>query len=127
MCYKLGSLNTLETDVCRQAFRFAHNMSRSTLSDLCKEIKLKTFSTAVELTDASAITSNSNFKQMQDGIINLCAKFDIILTKEQLAGITIPNTTLELNAYGWMHYYFNTVGDQEPNTDGEIHLGKLNK
>jgi hypothetical protein len=24
--------------------------------------------------------------------------------------------------YGWMRFYFDLIGDMEPNTDGEIHI-----
>jgi hypothetical protein len=34
----------------------------------------------------------------------------------------LPNTEESLTCYAWMRFYFDMVGDCEPNSDGEIHL-----
>jgi len=34
----------------------------------------------------------------------------------------LPNTAVSIACYAWMRYYFNLIGDSEPNRDGEIHL-----
>jgi hypothetical protein len=36
--------------------------------------------------------------------------------------LQIPNTVESLACFAWCRYYFDLVGDKEPNTDGEIHL-----
>jgi hypothetical protein len=46
----------------------------------------------------------------------------IELTNEQRSAICIPNSPAEFACYGWFDCYFNIIGDQEPNKDGEIHL-----
>jgi len=36
--------------------------------------------------------------------------------------IQLSNTPESIACYGWLKFYFEMVGDCEPNTDGEIHL-----
>lgn len=45
-----------------------------------------------------------------------------ILSHEQIAMTKIPNSYMSLACYVWMKNFFELVGDQVPNSAGEIHL-----
>ena len=52
----------------------------------------------------------------------MAAKRNLILSHEQIAMLRIPNRVEAFSCYAWMHSHFECVGDQIPNSPGEIHL-----
>lgn len=104
----------------------AYRIGKNFLNQRTKEIKMK-----LSASDASAtfsdsmsvdkLVANCNHKALHY-FEKVCEMNNIELTKEQKAAICIPNSPTEFTCYGWMDYYFNVIGDQEPNRDGEIHL-----
>ena len=52
----------------------------------------------------------------------MAAKRGLVLNQEQVAMLRIPNRAESFSCYAWMHSHFECVGDQIPNSAGEIHL-----
>jgi hypothetical protein len=108
--------------VCREAFRVAHQMTHSMLETLCKEIKEgDSGTTSIErnFSDRSAVEFSEDQIEMQKTVADV---FGIRLSHLQKAAMHIRNSTAQLSAFGWLQHYFTCVGDEEPNTDGEVHL-----
>lgn len=121
MKYKIGSaLNQIVDGVCICAFRLVYNITKNYLEDTIAGIKSGQSRDQRELSD---ITTVAGDHQMSIFIKDMLSKFNLELSKKQHAAMFMPNSAVQCSAYGWMDYYFNAVGDQEPNTDGEIHLG----
>lgn len=107
--------------VCRNAFRYAYGVSRDYLNTICQDVKRKKESVVRSLNDCSnpMASNDPNFKEY---CTNIEKQMGITLSPDQLAARGIPNTAESMQCWSWMKYYFNLVGDFEPNTDGEIHL-----
>jgi hypothetical protein len=75
-------------------------------------------------------TDRTNVVGKRDGDADILANqaeqlafaFGIDLSVEQLAAMKLPNTIKAIFAYGWLDYYFSLVGDNEPNTNNEVHI-----
>lgn len=82
---------------------------------------MKKFGVLPAFSDRSnpALNSDPQFKAF-------CAmmneRLGIKLTVDQKAALMIGNSVEAGNCWAWMKYYFELVGDFEPNTNGEIHL-----
>jgi hypothetical protein len=110
--------------VCRYAFRLVYKMTKNMLETFSREIKNnhgpneehRGFSdcTAPEFTDDQA-----EVRAFVEEI------FGIKLSHVQNTAMQIRNSTAQLYAYGWLNFYFKCVGDEEPNTHGEIHLDNV--
>ena len=121
MNYRIGSIeNKIIDNVCIESFRMVHNITKGYLENTIRMIKNGTKNSDRAFNDRS-VTATALNKE----VINMLKRFNLELSQKQLGAMNMPNTPIECNAYGWMDYYFNTVGDLEPNTNGEIHLGKL--
>ena len=57
-----------------------------------------------------------------DMLLKLAAARGMNLARNQIAMLRIPNSPAVLTCYAWLHNYFNLVGDNIPNSAGEIHL-----
>lgn len=107
--------------VCRQSFRYVHNISRDHLNTLSSEIKTKKLNLERPFNDRSnpKIWKDERF---QAYCRETSEKFGIELTPDQMAAQVINNSTEALECWAWMKYYFELVGDFQPNSHGEIHL-----
>lgn len=95
------------------------------MEDVIRQIKKGQVASVSALNDKSSIGSGRTFATVDQAlgyVTSICQRLNIELTKEQRAAMCIRNSPAEVAAHGWMSDFFNTVGDQEPNTDGEIHL-----
>lgn len=104
--------------VCRQAFRMAYGIKRDYLNTLCKDVRMGRFGAQSSLHDKSnpGLTLDPSF------IAEMNAKLAVELTPDQKAAQVIGNSLKAQSCWAWMKYYFDVVGDYEPNTNGEIHL-----
>lgn len=120
MKYTIGIIQKAE--VCRQAFRLCYFMKKDYLTKLCERIKL-----------GYCHPCHGEFNDKTGGLI-LSAKersyferqatnMGLELSAQQLAAASIPNTSVNIAAYGWMKEYFEMIGDSQPNLPGVIHLG----
>jgi hypothetical protein len=119
MKFKLGLVE--KRIVCRQSFRYVHNISRDHLNTLSSEIKTKKLNLERPFNDRSnpKIWKDERF---QAYCRETSEKFGIELTPDQRAAQVINNSTEALECWAWMKYYFELVGDFQPNSNGEIHL-----
>jgi len=108
--------------ICKTLFVRCYNTTRNCVEDICAEIKKGESSEPFTAFGDRSNTGSRARKSTLSRIIEYCDKKNIILTKEQMAMVNIPNTDLSLKCYCWLRSYFNMIGDCEPNTDGEIHL-----
>lgn len=51
-----------------------------------------------------------------EALIKEAEQSGIHLDVEQIQAMKIPNTPESLRAFGWMDWYFNLVGDKQPNS-----------
>lgn len=111
-------------NVCRKSFMIAYDLKHCTLEMLCKRVKDGSKNVdKTSITDktnglACESTNNDIFKK----IVKYCALSGIKLTVEQLAALQIPNTSVALETYSWLHFFFELVGDTVPNSGDDIHL-----
>jgi hypothetical protein len=110
--------------VCRQAFLNSYRLSHASLDRICYAVKAGTINVGENF-----YNDRSNFVKstIEDGVsAKQIRRFtlhnSITLSNEQFAALKMPNTKLNLDLYGWMHAYFNLVGDQQPNRNDELHL-----
>ena len=121
MKYRIGSIeNKILDNVCIQSFRMVYNITEGYLEHTIKMIK-----DGIKNSDRTFNDRTVADTALNKEVINMLKRFNLELSQKQLGAMNMPNTPIECNAYGWMDYYFNTVGDLEPNTNGEIHLGKI--
>lgn len=110
------------TDVCRDAFRLAYGIGSSYLDELCLSIKQHVRTAEQALNDSSPSLGTPFVKNL----IALAESFNIDLTVDQLAALTVPNTVTALECFAWMRSFFDAVGDKQPTggrfRGGEIHL-----
>ena len=72
-----------------------------------------------DLNDYSpAYSYNPSFKRALEKLAN---KRGDLLNHDQIVALQIPNTLQSLSCYAWMSYYFDLMGDAQPNRN-EIHL-----
>lgn len=119
MRFTLG-VNTRKR-VCRQAFRMAHRITRDYLNTVCRDVRMKKFGVLPAFSDRSNPALNQD-PQFQEFCIKMNEKLGIELSGDQKAALKIGNSVEAGNCWAWMKYYFELVGDFEPNTNGEIHL-----
>ena len=92
-------------------------MSGSSLSSIVKSLK------AGEVFHAPRFRVNATLSpEFVDKLIRLATQRGLDLTHEMIAMLRIPNSAESFTCYAWMHAHFEMVGDQIPNSDGEIHL-----
>lgn len=103
-------------------YDIGHNM----LDHLCAEIKLGVVRTERCFGDKDASICYGQNKQgvshTTDVAIRYANSQGIYLSHSQVAAMNVPNSPKSLELYSWMAFYFDLVGDQEPNLNGEIHL-----
>lgn len=118
--FKIGSRNKVEC--CRQSFRCIYRIPRDYLNVVSQEIKAGKRGECSYHTDRSLpfpLHQDKRLRALHEG---WCELYKIKPTQELEAGMVIPNSPRVLACWGWMKYYFDLVGDFEPNTDHEIHL-----
>jgi hypothetical protein len=106
--------------VCREAFKFAYEITEFTLQFLTDSIKHQRFAQVAKLTDRINLSSKLSFaeiKQKNDRVMAVAQELGIIVTKEQLAAMNLPNVPKYVHAYAWLSRYFYLVGDQQPNSE----------
>lgn len=105
--------------VCRQAFRLAYRISRDYLNTICQDVRLSRLNSEGQFSDRQNPLLSGDFQKY-------CQTMDAALglqpTAEQRAAGRISNSPEAHECWAWMKYYFDLVGDFQPNTDGEIHL-----
>ena len=110
--------------VCRSGFRQAYNMTSWYLDDLITRMKKGQKYSVTELNPRSKISSSD----VSDKRISLFAEaFGINLSHDSLGSLRLSNSIPSMLCASWMQYYFSLVGDNAPNTDGEIHLEPIPK
>lgn len=109
-------------ECCRQAFRCVYGMRRDYLNVVSQEIKAGKRGESSDHTDRSNPFPLNQDKRLQQFHDKWCEIFDLSPTQHQEAGMVIPNSSVVLTCWAWMKYYFELVGDFEPNTVNEIHL-----
>ena len=61
--------------------------------------------------------------KVESSMVEYLAMKGIVVTIQQLAALRIPNTPVHMEAYAWMNFFFNMIGDFMPNGgEGETHL-----
>jgi hypothetical protein len=125
MSWTVGYGSNKLSDVCRALFIHCYFLSHSFLDRCCKDVKNN-------LTNPNKSNLNDHCNNFSDQteeskitskeITLYTEKYGLTLTTQQLAALKLPNKQLALITYGWMEYYFNLVGDCQPNRNAEIHL-----
>lgn len=118
--FKIGSRTKVEC--CRQAFRCVYRMHRDYLNVVSQEIKAGKRNGSSSHTDRSIPFPLNEDQRLQQFHDKWSEMFGLSPTQQQEAGMVIPNTPSVLTCWAWMKYYFELVGDFEPNTVNEIHL-----
>lgn len=118
-----GSQAMLVRGVCREAFMQCYEIRHTQLEVLCNDIRMGINASEKPLGDKA----NVNIKHHPEAgtmikeIIRKTHRQGVNLSREQLSRMQLPNTVDSLAMYGWMDFYFDLVGDDQPNED-EIHL-----
>jgi len=106
--------------VCRQRFMMTYSVKHCFIEDLSKEVRGGVVNNERPFTDKTTCPILTS--ELQARLAMLKDTYDITLTLEQMTAMKIPNTPESITCYAWMHFYFDMVGDQIPNSNGEIHL-----
>jgi len=69
------------------------------------------------LSDKSVVAS-----EIQGALIGEARQRGLRLSRDQRAMIALPNTSESILCYCWMETFFKMIGDEIPNSSGEIHL-----
>lgn len=119
----LGSKGYVVEGVCRYMFCRCYEIGHTLLEVLCNEIKTGITTSMLPLGDRTNfnIRRHPEYGQIINEIVNRAQAEGVRLSREQIAMMQIPNTVDSLTMYGWMEFYFNLVGDEQPN-ENEIHL-----
>jgi len=110
--------------VCRRGFCRAYGVSIWYLDDIIGRLKNKD---TVCLTNANPVAAITASSMPTDRLHRFVADFGISLTPQQIGATRLPQTEISMMCSSWMSYYFSLVGDQVPNSDGEIHLEPIPK
>lgn len=121
--YHIGSGVNKITNVCRDAFIFANQISESYLQGLCKYIKQRKFNVVANFSDRSSSVKcdESAIAKKTEKLQLLARQMNFTLSSDQLAAMMMPNKSKYIFAYAWMKRFFELIGDSEPNAD-EIHV-----
>lgn len=107
--------------VCRQAFYLSYGISRHYLNTICQDVKEGKESTAKKFDDRSN-PLHSMQPALQKSMAEIQEALEVDLNPDQAAATKMPNSPQALECWAWMKYYFELVGDFEPNSNNEIHL-----
>lgn len=88
------------------------------LQDLCNQVKCGIVNSDRSLNDAGGAIEQDSLAQLK----KLAEANGVYLDKLQIAALELPNTAESTECFAWMEFYFEMVGDQIPNSNGEIHL-----
>jgi hypothetical protein len=108
--------------LCRTQFMHCYSVSNNCTERLCFEIKQGVVASSTVFGDRTSVGVGNDKKRFINMIVEKCKLRNIILDKETIAMMSIPNSEMSVNCYTWFKLYFKLIGDCEPNTDGEIHL-----
>jgi hypothetical protein len=97
----------------------SYQIKPTLLNTICSSIKLREVNSDGVLNDLVGVPSPALVAQVTDYISRLNGP---PLNISQLQALNIPNTPASLEAFCWMKFYFSTMGDSIPNSDGQIHL-----
>lgn len=119
MSFKIGL--SRKVTVCRDAFRYTYGMTKDYLNTISKEVKNRVLSIEPQFNDKSnpALSKDAN---VQAAYREIEAKLKIKLNPDQAAARVIGNSVEVLECWAWMKYFFELVGDFQPNSNNEIHL-----
>lgn len=118
--FKIGRKTKVEC--CRQAFRFVYGIHRDYLNVVSQELKAGKKGVTSTHTDRSIPFPLHQDKRLRQFHDKWCEMFELSPTQQQEAAMKVPNSPVVLTCWAWMKYYFELVGDFEPNTVNEIHL-----
>lgn len=121
--YHIGSGIYKITNICRDAFIFAYQISESYLQGLCKYIKQRKFNVVADFSErtSSVKCDESAIAKKTEKLQLIARQMGFTLSSNQLAAVMMPNKTKYLFAYAWMNRFFELIGDSEPNCN-EIHV-----
>lgn len=118
MNWSIGYADNVMKGLCRWCFMAAYDIGHTLLDELCSEIKMGVTKTERAFNDKIKNRAGESDKT----ITHFAQMKGIDLSFSQIAAINVPNTPCSTTMHSWMSFYFDLVGDQEPNTNGEIHL-----
>lgn len=116
--WRIGTGQRIAKSVCRMRFLLSYDLKPTYLLSLTNDIKLGCVNSDPTFNDSAAPAPDDYLKS----VIQLAASNGIVLSRDHLAMIQMPNTVLSVEGFGWMEFYFNLMGDFIPNSNGEIHL-----
>lgn len=127
MNWTIGYGSFIIRGVCRHCFMSAYCLKHSIVDQLVADVKKGIVNSAGSFSDrTSSIGGRLQTSVEIAGATNLITNFASLnntpLNTRQIGALNVPNSAASLMMYSWMEFYFNLIGDQEPNTDGEIHL-----
>eukprot|EP01041_Mallomonas_annulata_P013585 gene13585-28845_t len=121
--WKVGVAPTTVIDgVCRRTFRVCYNIGHTYVDEIVRGIKHMEMNSEPLLNDKTKVSS-----AYAENFVKMALIRGIILDKTQVAMMKIPNSPTSVNCYSWMAHHFELVGDQIPNSAGEIHLEPTDK
>eukprot|EP01041_Mallomonas_annulata_P003616 gene3616-7196_t len=119
--YEIGTYPNTLLQCCKQLFGKAYDIGHSYIDNLISEIKHEVLRDAPTMSTRTVMNDN----EVQE-LIKETNMFGLPLLREQIQGMTIPDTQMSIRTYGWMHDHFNSIGDAQPNNN-EMHLEPVHK
>lgn len=107
--------------VCSQAFCLAYKITKDFLQTVSDDVKNNIATNSPPFNDHSNPLKAKD-KALETSLLEVLDALDLDLSSSQKSALKMTNTSSSLECWAWMKYYFELVGDFEPNTDGEIHI-----
>lgn len=116
--WKVGTVSTLLIDnVCRKCFQNCYDIGNSSVLNIVKSIKEGEVVVEKRFNDNTTLSP-----PLINMLLKLAAARGLTIPQSRIAMLRIPNSPSSLTCYAWLHNYFTLVGDNIPNSAGEIHL-----
>ncbi len=115
--------------VCSEGFRRICDLARASFYRRIREIKEGSINCGGSLSDRSKV-DNAIIAQARATVLwdpNTNKPSGLSLTLDQKAYMCLPNSPIQITAFGWLRDYFATIGDYQPNASEEIHLDPIEK
>ena len=115
--YAFGPLGS-RVVVCKKAFQYLYDIGKTYMDTLIKHIKN---------CDRSPDIYKLQLNFSRCGVIACAKMMNLQLTAEEVMVGAISTNRTSLATAVWMKNHFNLLGDQQPNTNGQIHLDTITK